>query len=144
MKTQAFIFYGALFVIVLNLFTGCTRYSNQVQTEGGGTLKTSVVAFGSKVDLSGVESDKELGPNGLVQSTKADAVSGEAQFRELAAVFLAGSQISSSVTGRGQSVDPELLRALVDRIPEQKDNRNEAPPIVSDDTESPGGADAGE
>ena len=95
---------------------GCTRYSNRVQTEGGGQLTTSVVAFGSKVDLAGIESDKELGPDGLKQSTKADAASGEAQLRDLAAVFLAGSQVGSSVSGGGsQGLSDEVILALINR-----------------------------
>lgn len=118
---------------------GCTRYSNRVQTEGGGQLTTSVVAFGAKVDLAGIESDKELGPDGLKQSTKADAASGEAQLRDLAAVFLAGSQVSSSLSGRGQGVDPELFRALLDKIPGPIREDEETPPAVSDVPEPTGG-----
>jgi|DEB0MinimDraft_4_1074332.scaffolds.fasta_scaffold33655_3 hypothetical protein len=93
---------------------GCTRYSNRVQTEGGGQLTTSVVAFGAKVDLAGIESDKELGPDGLKQSTKADAASGEAQLRDLAAVFLAGSQVGSS---GGPGLSDEVILALINRPP---------------------------
>lgn len=127
MKTLLLGLVGALLLI------GCTRYSNQVTTEGGGTLSTTVSSFGAKVDFKGLQSDKELGPNGLKQTTVAAQAGGEAQLRDVAAIFLAGSQAVGAATGGGnQGLSPELFSALLDKIPGPTIVTN-APPDEGDD-----------
>lgn len=124
--------------------SGCATYKNEVNNGEGKSISTKVSSFGAKVDFQGLQTSKTLGPEGYSQTIEAESAGAESQFKDLAAVFLAGSQIAaSSGQGSGESIDPELFRALLDKIPgpsiDQDEEEEPEAPVVSDQPDPGGG-----
>ena len=130
MKTQAFIFYGALLGLVATLFNGCAIKERPVkvvtvtetaidgtQTTTTTTDRNSVLkAYGYKLDLSkfNVKDVWQEGGDAIYEITS-DGAKADPESQVLKG-FNAGFGAASTVLGRAGSGTPPELQAQLDRI----------------------------